>query len=1659
MLAAIMTFVTTYALILPAITVERENTEEVAGMYLEREEGQNDLLVENALEPAGTDILADGSNEQFDEDADIPDYDASLEENSPAGFEESDGEEAASAVKTLKAIGNDYTVNLTYDVTSGIPEDADLIVSEIAQDSETYQTYLKETKKAMGLAEEETLPHYAARFFDIKIMIGEDEFTPESGVAVEITYAEPLAEKAEAEVSAVHFAYETAEAEVIEANATEVQADGAATVEFTAESFSVYGVIYTVDFHWEVDGKTYEFSIPGGGFMSFTDLLDLLGITGKDVDKEYQGDAVSGSAREFASNVDMVEFSSPELVDVSKVYADTTVGAIIADRALSIEYSDNLTDEQIAEINSTEVQAGDWAIISLMPFTSEESLTVTMKNGKQFVVRVTDRQLGPNDRANVTVPNLKDFVTLDMFNYGPSSSLDSMYNSYDHGHTVSSDGINSYSNLKFVGYGSTAAEGGVGFNAFTGGTSIYQDIVKRKLVGDYPQLNDTSSKSLSYLFDRTPLGNNNSAKSVTSDVQGLFYKANYDGSGNRNGAYYAYDSDRYYAYLNGSNVELYNTYKFNSQNYYGGNGIDPSVNGDGLSNKAIGFFPYTKPDDSNVCPHPSDVNWHNNWHNELRGKYDHQFGLTMSAQFEMPLKDANGQQTVDGNHMIFSFSGDDDMWVFVDDVLVLDIGGLHHPSSGYIDFTNGTVHVDGNIYSSSGINKGYGNAATNASLSNIFTNAEEKWVTEGHSAHTIKIFYLERGGIYSNCKIVFNLPLILGKGTASVVKKDANPDNTVNEGKLEGAIFGLWENPTCTGDPFMTRVSGTNGMCTFDDLSVGDDLSQLTYYMKELRAPNGYLLDDTIYMLKPIPDPNTVGGYKRDAAGNYIFQLLGQNGTTIHVLEQEPHWPYIENAEATPIGLKVQKEWQDADNLTVYVDPPEGVTAQFRIKRYKSYDVIELGTDNVHRIIKSVRTLDTGFNEDDANVIDLPIAGADEPWEYIFNDLIRAEEGTETVNGRSYTVQYYYDYFIEETIPPEGYETIYLDGDNEEMFGSHGPSELATHDEDQMQTVINRELLDIPVTKRWPDFSSSEYDWEAWLQLDYRDIPLDGEDGDLTWYEYMPGDARYCKKITKANPEIQFEDVPEFIIDSNGRRYRREYSILETAYKVWKNGSVIAEYDRVNGPFPPEEYRYTPWFDHDAGEDEDYDDEIYPGAEDYYIAAQNMLEHRNIQKQIRLDIEKIWSDAQYYNDPDAKAVFQLKRYVLTEYRNYEETEFANAPRVNLTLMDGTKTVEVLTVPQGVRMSVHGYLKPGASGDLEFTPNNMSCHVENTSSGRQPFDAEFTADGDMTITLVGGEELVVGGTDGLRFKELDESSSQAEVLDNSFCIEFELNRDNHWQKVFPEPSSDDPEHPDGNTILPAVELSILDEAGNTANTYVYRYFIEEVSCYPESFSAAFTNEDGDELLGDLDNQFYFDSNINATNRPTGLEILKNEMYHSDTVLEGAEFQMRRLEVDETTKKPYKISPNGDYVGTQIITPNADATDSNGILIFRPESGLEPGYYEVKETHTPVGYVILADSTFYIEVGELGSIQLLKKDSSGSVLWDQAAEEGEMVGNASISSSLTAEDGKTITVTVRNERGAALPSTGGRGTNLIYLLGIMLTGIAGAGLMMRNRRKTI
>ncbi len=166
----------------------------------------------------------------------------------------------------------------------------------------------------------------------------------------------------------------------------EVDENGILT--FTTPNFSTFVLQYTVDFAFEAEnGSVYKFSIPGGGCISICDLAQKLNLA-KD-DPETEADEVW----EFVENIETVEFSSPELVFIGNTEADYTVGQVKEAFGLECEYSAELTEEEIEEINAQVIKAGDWAVISLQPFTSPETMTVIMKVGKVYTVQVTDMQI------------------------------------------------------------------------------------------------------------------------------------------------------------------------------------------------------------------------------------------------------------------------------------------------------------------------------------------------------------------------------------------------------------------------------------------------------------------------------------------------------------------------------------------------------------------------------------------------------------------------------------------------------------------------------------------------------------------------------------------------------------------------------------------------------------------------------------------------------------------------------------------------------------------------------------------------------------------------------------------------------------------------------------------------------------------------------------------------------------------------------------------------------------------------------------------------------------------------------------------------------------------------------------------------------------------
>lgn len=345
---------------------------------------------------------------------------------------------------------------------------------------------------------------------------------------------------------------------------------------------------------------------------------------------------------------------------------------------------------------------------------------------------------------------------------------------------------------------------GAGINKYQ--NDVRQGIVDSQLDGyGYPKLSG-NGQSLDYLFNTDSVDGKTSYTNNGNGLDGLF-------TFDENTGYYEYDSAKNYATLvnndgqlngNVSEFRVYDQGRFESswdptkafgygaflpfndletdgQNYFNDEYRKDSFYGDSMNGfggtngylldnqnpscrteqNYVGVWPFGQYETRTICsPSDDQANYH--------------FGMSVGAEFYMP-----EDRKVNGENMVFEFGGDDDVWVFLDGHLVMDLGGIHDYRTGSIDFTNGTVTVQ---------NKGV------VKLDDLYGSNE--W-SDDSTTHELKVFYLERGKGGSNCKFRFNLPAISSDQIqiAKTVVGDADPDGYTfnayvsNSGTTELALY------------------------------------------------------------------------------------------------------------------------------------------------------------------------------------------------------------------------------------------------------------------------------------------------------------------------------------------------------------------------------------------------------------------------------------------------------------------------------------------------------------------------------------------------------------------------------------------------------------------------------------------------------------------------------------------------------------------------------------------------------------------------------------------------------------------------------------------------------------------------------------------------------
>ena len=390
------------------------------------------------------------------------------------------------------------------------------------------------------------------------------------------------------------------------------------------------------------------------------------------------------------------------------------------------------------------------------------------------------------------------------------------------------------------------------YNKYVGNDNgAYTGIVNKTLTNDgYPTMAaDKGSESLDYLFGGKP-----DDKAVTSyEPAGGLLTLDKDG-------YYGFDADRQNATYDGASRKF-------------------TVSERQCTNQA-----------STPCFAPfGDGSEHD--------KYS--FGMNLDAEFYMP---EGGK--VNNQDMVFDFTGDDDVWVFIDGVLVLDLGGIHQALSGSINFATGEITY--------GKTQSHGNQPA-GTIDQAFKEAGETWDSKPYETHHLSFFYLERGDGGSNCKIKFNLPVKPSK--AIDIEKETL--GTIDENKKFQFQLFVDSSPASYQGKYSVYDAYTNQVVQSNLQTSNNGVITLTKG-RFARVQSDDFTDDTTYTVRELNS----SGYTVSANGSPMTQQgSGDNayaetgsftvGTTGHVT--------IVNSNVKPSNNKriVKTDGGDGDEYTL----------------------------------------------------------------------------------------------------------------------------------------------------------------------------------------------------------------------------------------------------------------------------------------------------------------------------------------------------------------------------------------------------------------------------------------------------------------------------------------------------------------------------------------------------------------------------------------------------------------------------------------------------------------------------------------------------------------------------------------------------------------------
>ena len=1230
-------------------------------------------------------------------------------------------------------------------------------------------------------------------------------------------------------------------------------------------------------------------------------------------------------------------------------------------------------------------------------------------------------------------------------------------------------------------------------------------LLSSSLVNGYPLTTASTGqagRSLSELFNDMTRANH------------LFIQSVYNESG-----YFEYDSTQNFAHLNDDG-------NFTVYHQLGGIGTDM-----GVTRTHGQFMPYNEisqdvgyayTQNGELITNRTDV-----LRNELsdtdprkgeplysipQNEADYFFGMELSASFT---------QTPDGldnwgHDIIFEFTGDDDFWLYVDDELVLDLGGIHSAMQGTVNFRTGEVLNNTtrttlyDLFKQNYAARGLDVSAVDDLFEVKQVDGKTVHVFKDYSTHTMKMFYMERGAGASNLKMRFNLASVK-PGTAELSKKltgTQSPSNrlmqypyqiwyaTAQYDKYEDGSYKfdangnkvvlaydvpvLMRQADSTANPIRVVYKGTNTLVPFRESLTIDGIEYRNVFLLRPGETAVIMFPEDTYQYKTIEcgvdsevyEKVLVNGEDISDTGRLYHNTDGEQsgsgddsdsrrkdyGTGYETADTRPRVEYtnqvaagvmrtltfkkavydvdgtiLSDEEAAKVDatfsfrLYLGNEYANEDSLpladmyTYYIRDPQGYYGMWD-SQAQTFTRLEGVTtfEQFMALPEDVRRSATYTTSMYGAISKIRAGYTVEVRDLIVGTKYKVEERDEEL-PKGYTRRAS-DGYVRTDPGPEGTEYVYYTENG--VYGRHVLTKESTITAEPVSDTIasktdspeleirNQEGWGLTASKVWTDKDFMTHD-PIYLAIYLRT----GEEPDCT-YTLLPDMVR---QLTNKDTEAYFffQDLKV-----NGTAYQFDQFVVREVGVTAGEGQTPAV-DSAGKVTVDSNVTVTPIDDGDSIEvggtpaGGTYRKETYTVS---YETGSSTGRNSNIRNDIVTNarpgiriFKTDWSGENYLSG----AAFTLKDESGNNVAAASYTSDSTGLVTTAYLSPGTYKVEEIKTPSGY-VAMDGEItitvaKDGDNKDTFTVTGDDDCFTFSEASG--------TAMPRITIRNRTVQELkiVKKGVDGETRTPL--GGVHFALYDQVRDAEGNLREAYQPRSGYEDLVTNEEGLIENITMLdPGPGTYYLKEIAAPSG---YKKLAEDL-CFTigEDGTVTIHNDGyGGWLTEDTSTPGSVSYQIEVENTPLGITIRKTD--ENGNPLQGAQFVLTR-------KNDNNIFVNvSDYgLGQNGLIDLTTGTE-------KTFTGMATGIYKLSETKAPDGYIIT------------------RKDLCFSVS-DGTVKLTDENGNETTYEGVSLADNNT-TIVVKNNIGVSLPATGGAGTGLIYLPGILLTAFAGAELMMRRRRK--